>query len=98
MAEEAVRRMRETSARSNGGGMPPMPPFLAVPDAARPFAGTFSSPPPRSDPKGFRLLRMLNLDRLRMDNDTLVILLLILVLSSEESDELLLLALLYILM
>ncbi len=46
--------------------------------------------------RGLGLLKMLNLQSLKLDNDILVIIMMIMLLGNDDADELLLLALVYI--
>ncbi len=54
--------------------------------------------PPKPQNKGFDLLKMLNFNKIEMDNDRLLLLMLCLLLANEKADEKLLLALVYIML
>ncbi len=54
--------------------------------------------PPKPQNRGLDLLKMLNFNKIEMDNDRLLLLMLCLLLANEKADEKLLLALVYIML
>lgn len=112
--QQAMKRMREMSARATMNSshkMPPAPPFVKTPQSNTlpknipvPDRKEDSTPPnePCAQKDGLdNLLSSLNLpfiSNLRQDSDVALILGLVLILLAENSDRLLLIALVYILL
>ena len=93
MRRDAERRVRDMNARakamvsgSDNGNHPQKE------KQTDPFQKTEAP----SKNRGLGLLKMLNLQSLKLDNDVLVIIMIIMLLGNDEADELLLLALVYI--
>ena len=108
MRRDAEQRVREMNQRAksavSGRGDLPMPHFVEPAHHRRqPQQPKPEKEPPKPVPapapqnhRGLGLLKMLNFQSLKLDNDILVIALLIMLLGSDDADELLLMALLYI--
>lgn len=87
-ATEQMREMqRRTSNNTSYGGY------------EKNAGGAYAPPADNQKGKnGFDLLSILNLKKLKFDNDIMLIIMMVFLLSTDESDELLLLALLYIML
>ena len=93
MRRDAERRVRDMNARAkavvSGSENRNHPQKNEQPDRCQ-------EPEKPSQNRGLGLLKMLNLQSLKLDNDVLVIIMMIMLLGSDDADELLLLALVYI--
>lgn len=106
MQRDAEKRMREMKARSDqiikGEDMPPIPDFVSAGAGSKRKTdkSTETDKPDQNDTstvrRGFDLLKILNFNKFKIDNDALLIIALIFLLSTDDCDELLLLALMYI--
>lgn len=102
-AEERLRQMQQKANSHLGRNMPPAPDFVKINNRQN----EARTPPPLKleEPKkepsvgfGNKLLNILDIGKLRIDNDISVILMIMLLLSTDNSDEILLLALVYIML
>lgn len=105
MQRDAENRMREMKARSDRiikGDVPPMPDFVSTVGNKASGHNKHDPPPQKEDKpaarRGTDLLKMLNFEKLKIDNDVMLIIVLIFLLSADDCDELLLLALIYIML
>ncbi|MBQ7288961.1 MAG: hypothetical protein IJW78_04445 [Clostridia bacterium] len=105
MRRDAEQRMHEMNRRAknarSGNGTIPMPHFVEPTHKKEPDLSPLpesipASPTVQKQNRGMGLLKMLNFDAIKLDNDILVIALMIMLLGNDDADELLLLALLYI--
>lgn len=87
---------------SKGKGNPQNPPNHApkTPERPKQSENTFKkqSSPKNSTSYGGNILNLLNFNKLKIDNDRLIILAICLLLAGDEPDELLMLALIYIML
>ncbi len=105
MRRDAEQRVREMNARAraavSGAGNRQQP--RSAEQEKPPHSQQPANPPTKTPAavtpaqnKGLGLLKMLNFQSLKLDNDIMVIAMMIMLLGSDDADELLLLALLYI--